>query len=41
VDAAKRAFSHNKGKDWSSAPGSVRARYLRAIASKVLTFFFT
>ncbi|TKY73458.1 Betaine aldehyde dehydrogenase 1 [Spatholobus suberectus] len=35
VDAAKRALSLNKGRDWSSASGSVRARYLRAIASKI------
>ncbi|KOM40344.1 hypothetical protein LR48_Vigan04g054200 [Vigna angularis] len=35
VDAAKRALSRNKGRDWSSASGSVRARYLRAIASKI------
>jgi len=35
VDAAKRALSRNKGRDWSSASGSVRAGYLRAIASKV------
>nr|AFK44601.1 unknown [Medicago truncatula] len=35
VDAAKRAISRNKGKDWSTASGSVRAGYLRAIASKI------
>ncbi|CAL0325376.1 unnamed protein product [Lupinus luteus] len=35
VAAAKSALSRNKGADWSSASGSVRARYLRAIASKI------
>ncbi|KAE9610054.1 putative betaine-aldehyde dehydrogenase [Lupinus albus] len=35
VAAAKSALSHNKGADWSSASGSVRARYLRAIAAKI------
>jgi len=39
VDAAKRAISRNKGRDWSTASGSVRAGYLRAIASKVLISF--
>lgn len=36
VDAARRALSRNKGKDWSSASGAVRAKYLREIAAKVL-----
>lgn len=36
VDAAKRAISRNKGRDWCTASGSVRAGYLRAIAAKVL-----
>ncbi|KEH35081.1 NAD-dependent aldehyde dehydrogenase family protein [Medicago truncatula] len=35
VDAAKRAISRNKGRDWCTASGSVRAGYLRAIAAKV------
>ncbi|KAK7265727.1 hypothetical protein RJT34_33350 [Clitoria ternatea] len=35
VAAARAALSRNKGADWSSASGSVRARYLRAIAAKV------
>ena len=35
VEAAKKAFSRNKGKDWSSASGAYRAKYLRAIAAKV------
>ncbi|OIW17713.1 hypothetical protein TanjilG_29063 [Lupinus angustifolius] len=35
VAAAKSALSRNKGADWSSASGSVRARYLRAIAAKI------
>lgn len=36
VEAARRALSRNKGRDWASAPGAVRAKYLRAIAAKVL-----
>ncbi|GKV14231.1 hypothetical protein SLEP1_g25133 [Rubroshorea leprosula] len=35
VEAARKAFSSNKGKDWPSAPGAVRAKYLRAIAAKI------
>lgn len=35
VTAARRALSRNKGKGWASAPGAVRAKYLRAIAAKV------
>ncbi|CAL5201546.1 unnamed protein product [Lathyrus oleraceus] len=35
VDAAKRAISRNNGRDWSAASGSLRARYLRAIAAKI------
>ncbi|KAF9671531.1 hypothetical protein SADUNF_Sadunf12G0057200 [Salix dunnii] len=35
VEAAKKAFSRNKGKDWSSASGAYRAKYLRAIAAKI------
>lgn len=39
VAAAKAALSRNKGADWASAPGAVRARYLRAIAAKVPSHF--
>ncbi|KAI4336087.1 hypothetical protein L6164_014659 [Bauhinia variegata] len=35
VAAARRALVRNKGSDWASASGSVRAKYLRAIAAKV------
>ncbi|XP_013615474.1 PREDICTED: betaine aldehyde dehydrogenase 2, mitochondrial, partial [Brassica oleracea var. oleracea] len=35
VEAARKALTRNKGKDWSKASGAVRARYLRAIAAKV------
>ncbi|XAR65414.1 Betaine-aldehyde dehydrogenase [Bertholletia excelsa] len=35
VDAARKAFAHNKGKDWASASGPHRAKYLRAIAAKI------
>lgn len=35
VDAARKAFTRNKGKDWASASGAVRAKYLRAIAAKI------
>ncbi|KAL5076343.1 hypothetical protein RYX36_015327 [Vicia faba] len=35
VDAAKRAISRNNGRDWSTASGSLRACYLRAIAAKI------
>ncbi|KAK8671296.1 hypothetical protein V6N13_037894 [Hibiscus sabdariffa] len=35
VAAARRAFSRNKGKDWASASGAFRAKYLRAIAAKI------
>ncbi|XAR65415.1 Betaine-aldehyde dehydrogenase [Bertholletia excelsa] len=35
VDAARRAFARNKGKDWASASGAHRAKYLRAIAAKI------
>ncbi|KAJ4973028.1 hypothetical protein NE237_006202 [Protea cynaroides] len=35
VDAARRAFSRNKGRDWASASGAYRAKYLRAIAAKI------
>jgi betaine-aldehyde dehydrogenase len=35
VAAAKDAFSRDGGRDWSRAPGAVRAKFLRAIAAKV------
>ncbi|XP_057459558.1 aminoaldehyde dehydrogenase 2, peroxisomal [Actinidia eriantha] len=35
VEAARRALSRNRGKDWSSASGAHRAKYLRAIAGKI------
>lgn len=35
VEAARRALARNKGKDWSTASGAHRAKYLRAIAAKV------
>ncbi|CAK9330175.1 unnamed protein product [Citrullus colocynthis] len=35
VDAARKALARNKGKDWASAPGAHRAKYLRAIAAKI------
>ncbi|BBH03859.1 aldehyde dehydrogenase 10A8 [Prunus dulcis] len=35
VEAARKALARNKGRDWSSASGAVRAKYLRAIASKI------
>lgn len=38
VEAARKALARNKGKDWASAPGAVRAKYLRAIAAKVVCF---
>ena len=38
VEAARRAFARNKGADWAKAPGSLRAKYLRAIAAKVFVF---
>lgn len=38
VNAARRAFSRNKGKDWAKAPGALRAKYLRAIAAKVMIY---
>ncbi|OAE24504.1 hypothetical protein AXG93_1615s1580 [Marchantia polymorpha subsp. ruderalis] len=36
VKAAREAFARNKGQDWSRASGKHRAKYLRAIAAKVL-----
>ncbi|KAK3225576.1 hypothetical protein Dsin_005438 [Dipteronia sinensis] len=35
VDAARRALTRNKGKDWATASGAVRAKYMRAIAAKI------
>ncbi|CAK9159991.1 unnamed protein product [Ilex paraguariensis] len=37
VEAAQKAFSWNGGRDWSSATGAYRAKYLRAIAAKDMT----
>ena len=39
VAAARRALSRNKGAEWASASGAVRAKYLRAIAAKVFAVF--
>ncbi|KAF4347995.1 hypothetical protein G4B88_018834 [Cannabis sativa] len=36
VAAARKALSRNKGAEWSKAPGAVRAKYLRAIAAKII-----
>ncbi|XP_028781761.1 betaine aldehyde dehydrogenase 1, chloroplastic isoform X1 [Neltuma alba] len=36
VAAARRALISKKGKHWATASGSVRARYLRAIAAKII-----
>lgn len=38
VEAARKALARNKGKDWASATGAHRAKYLRAIAAKVFAF---
>ncbi|KAL4363625.1 hypothetical protein GQ457_04G035770 [Hibiscus cannabinus] len=35
VEAARSALTRNKGKDWATASGAVRAKYLRAIAAKI------
>jgi hypothetical protein len=35
VEAARKALTRNKGRDWARAPSAVRAKYLRAIAAKV------
>ena len=40
VDAARKALARNKGRDWANASGAVRARYMRAIAAKVLNFCY-
>ncbi|CAI0398987.1 unnamed protein product [Linum tenue] len=36
VEAAHSAFNRNRGKDWAFASGAFRAKYLRAIAAKVV-----
>lgn len=36
VQAARRALARNGGKDWATATGSYRAKFLRAIAAKVI-----
>ncbi|XP_058112115.1 aminoaldehyde dehydrogenase 2, peroxisomal isoform X2 [Magnolia sinica] len=36
VEAARKAFTRNNGRDWSRASGAYRAKYLRAIASKIM-----
>ncbi|AQK52373.1 Betaine aldehyde dehydrogenase 2 mitochondrial [Zea mays] len=36
VAAARAALKRNRGRDWARAPGAVRAKYLRAIAAKVI-----
>ncbi|KAF5807141.1 putative betaine-aldehyde dehydrogenase [Helianthus annuus] len=36
VEAARKALKRNGGKDWASASGAHRAKYLRAIASKIV-----
>lgn len=36
MEAARRALARNGGSDWASASGAYRAKYLRAIAAKVL-----
>ncbi|CAN1179819.1 Aminoaldehyde dehydrogenase ALDH10A8, chloroplastic [Linum perenne] len=35
VEAARRAFNRNKGKDWAFASSASRAKYLRSIAAKI------
>ncbi|WOG99513.1 hypothetical protein DCAR_0518866 [Daucus carota subsp. sativus] len=35
VEAARNALARNGGKDWASASGAHRAKYLRAIAAKI------
>lgn len=37
VEAARKALSRNGGKEWASATGAYRAKYLRAIAAKVVS----
>uniref|UniRef100_M8C5I2 betaine-aldehyde dehydrogenase n=1 Tax=Aegilops tauschii TaxID=37682 RepID=M8C5I2_AEGTA len=36
VAAARAALKRNRGRDWSRAPGAVRAKYLRAITAKMI-----
>ncbi|XP_020576142.1 betaine aldehyde dehydrogenase 1, chloroplastic-like [Phalaenopsis equestris] len=35
VEAARRAFYRNGGREWARASGATRAKYLRSIASKI------
>ncbi|KAJ9140371.1 hypothetical protein P3X46_031027 [Hevea brasiliensis] len=35
VEAARKAFTRNKGRDWAFTSGAYRAKYLRAIAAKI------
>eukprot|EP00252_Welwitschia_mirabilis_P011704 TRINITY_DN26075_c0_g1_i1.p1 TRINITY_DN26075_c0_g1~~TRINITY_DN26075_c0_g1_i1.p1 ORF type:complete len:503 (+),score=113.20 TRINITY_DN26075_c0_g1_i1:151-1659(+) len=36
VQAARKAFTRDRGRYWARAPGSFRAKYLRAIAAKII-----
>ncbi|KAJ4747625.1 Aldehyde dehydrogenase [Rhynchospora pubera] len=36
VEAARNALTRNRGRDWARAPSAVRAKYLRAIAAKII-----
>lgn len=36
MDAARRALTRNRGSEWARASGAHRAKYLRAIAAKVI-----
>ncbi|XXG59220.1 hypothetical protein AAC387_Pa04g1340 [Persea americana] len=36
VEAARKALTRNKGRDWARSSGAFRAKYLRAIASKII-----
>lgn len=36
IKAARVAFTRNRGKDWARTSGAFRAKYLRAIAAKVI-----
>lgn len=36
VEAARKALTRNGGKDWAAASGAHRAKFLRAIAAKVV-----
>lgn len=39
VEAARKALVRNGGKDWANATGAHRAKYLRAIAAKVIMLY--